>query len=125
MSRQNPTYKLRFFFDYNCGGCLWADNEAAYQKFDVGTLDTTIYDLNGNISQKPKIELPDSIRQKVLKLDDLFLTSLDFDDPTGPSLWTEKQWDDFEVMTKVLHQEIAEYLGEDFEIIYKQSIYKN
>ena len=45
----SPTYRLRFFFDYNCGGCLWCDNDAAYQKFDVGPLDAEMYDLNGNV----------------------------------------------------------------------------
>lgn len=31
---KEPRYRLRFFFDYYCGGCLWSGNEAAYKKFD-------------------------------------------------------------------------------------------
>jgi len=115
-----PTYRLRFFFDYQSGGCLWSDNEAAYQQFDTGPLDAAIYDQQGNLRQKPKIELPDFIRQKVLKLDHLYAESLDWENPGGPSLWDNAQWDNFYAQTSSLHQEITVFLGADFEVIYQQ-----
>ena len=70
-SKKKSAYRLRFFFDYNCGGCLWCDNEAAYQKYGVGTLDAAIFDLDGNIIQEARIKLPDPTRQKVLESDKL------------------------------------------------------
>ena len=47
-----PFYKLRFCFDYHCGGSLWSYNDAALEKFGVGILDAATYDLNGKIIQE-------------------------------------------------------------------------
>ena len=116
----NPIYRLRFFFDYNCGGCLWCDNDASYEKFGVGILDTETYDLNGNIIQEAKIKLPSSIRQRTLELDKLYSTSLNWNDPGGESLWDKNQWESFHNQTTELYKEISMVLGKDFEIIYKQ-----
>ena len=118
--KNKPTYILRFFFDYGCGGCLWSGNNAAFEKFDVGTLDATIYDLNGNITEEAKIKLPELTRQKVLELDNLYYTSLNWEDPTGDSMWDKSQWENFHIRTRELHKEISNILGNDFEIIYKQ-----
>jgi len=119
-NERTPTYRLRFFFDYGCGGCLWSDNEAAYHKFDVGTLDSEIYDLDGKISQEAKIKLPESTRQRVIELDKLYSESLNWEDPAGDSKWDKSQWDNFHIRTRELHKEISNILGDDFEIIYKQ-----
>jgi hypothetical protein len=117
---KNPTYRLRFFFDYGCGGCLWCDNEAAYEKYDAGTLDAEIYDPTGEVTQQARIILPNSTKQKVLELDKLYSESLNWEDPAGPSMWDKLQWDKFYSQTRALHNEIANILGDDFEIIYKQ-----
>lgn len=118
--KKKPTYRLRFFFDYGCGGCLWCDNEEAYKKFDVGTIDAETYDLKGNVSEEARIRLPELTRNKVLKLDKLYSESLNYDDPTGPSLWNETDWEAFHRQTRELHIEISNFLGDDFELIYNQ-----
>ena len=66
MNSQNikPTYILRFFFDYKAGGCLWSGNDAAYEKYGVGPLDATIYNLKGKISHEPKIKLPRVLKNR-------------------------------------------------------------
>lgn len=117
---KTPTYRLRFFFDYGCGGCLWCDNEAAYKKYDVGTLDADLFDQNGMIIQEARIKLPNSIRQKVLELDKLYNESLNWKDPGGDSMWNKSQWDNFHLQTRELYNEISIILGDDFEIIYEQ-----
>lgn len=119
-NRKTPTYRLRFFFDYGCGGCLWCDNEAAYKKYDVGTLDAEVYDPNGKVSQEARIKLPYRTKQKVLTLDKLYSESLNWEDPSGDSMWDKSQWDNFYKQTRELHIEISNILGDDFEIIYKQ-----
>lgn len=119
-NRKTPKYRLRFFLDYGCGGCLWSDNEAAYEKFDVGTLDAEIFDLNGKVSQEARIKLPNSTRQKVLALNKLYSESLNWEDPGGESMWNKSQWDSFYSKTRELHKEISLILGDNFEIIYKQ-----
>lgn len=122
MNSQNikPTYILRFFFDYKAGGCLWSGNDAAYEKYGVGPLDATIYNLKGKISHEPKIKLPDVLKQNVLELDDLYSESLNWDDPAGNSPWSEEEWDDFYKRARSLHEEISKTLGDDFEVIYEQ-----
>lgn len=122
MNSQNikPTYILRFFFDYKAGGCLWSGNDAAYEKYGVGPLDATIYNLKGKISHEPKIKLPAVLKQKVLELDDLYSESLNWDDPAGNSPWSEEEWDDFYKRARSLHEEISKTLGDDFEVIYEQ-----
>ena len=109
-----------FFFEYNCGGCLWSDNDAAYQKFDVGVLDTDITDLQGNILIEARIKLPIEIKQKVLQIDKLYSESLERNNPGGPSTWNKIQWEDFYKKTRELHKEISLTLGDEFEIIYLQ-----
>lgn len=116
-----PTYRLSFFFDYHCGGCLWSDNDASFEKFGVGVLDAESYDLNGIIIQEAKIKLPYSIRQSTIALDKLFAESLNWSDPGGASLWDKNQWDSFYRQTRDLHEEISRTLGDHFEVIYKQA----
>ncbi len=113
-------YKLRFFFDYHCGGCLWSDNDAAYEKFGLGCLDSDIYDMNGIIVEESKIKLPTSIKERVLQLDKLYSESLNWNDPAGQSLWENAQWKSFYEQTRDLHRQIELNLGTDFEIVYKQ-----
>lgn len=115
-----PIYRLRFFFDYNCGGCLWCDNEASYKKFGGGVIDGDIYDVGGNIIQEAKIKLPLLTRQRVLELDKLYSESLNWDNPNRQSPWNKNQWESFYKMTRDLHKQISFTLGDDFEVIYKQ-----
>jgi len=37
-----PKYKLKYFFEYGAGGCLWGDNDLTYKDFGVGPLDEMI-----------------------------------------------------------------------------------
>ena len=114
---KKATYQLRFLFDYKCEGCLWANNKAAYEKYDVGTLDAEYYDLKKN-PQEPKIKLPKEIRDKVLYLSRLFDSSLNWDSPTEPEpTWTNEKDDEFDTKSMELFLEISEYLGKDFELI--------
>ncbi|MGZ5218944.1 MAG: hypothetical protein ACXWC7_02665 [Chitinophagaceae bacterium] len=113
-------YKLRFFFDYNDGGCLWCDNDAAFQKFGSGVLDTDLIDLKGQVLQDAKIKLPEHLKRKVEQLDKLFAQSLDWNNPAGESLWDTNQWADFHNQATELHKEISMTLGDQFEISYQQ-----
>ena len=113
-------YRLRFFFDYHSGGCLWSDNDTAYSKFGLGCLDADIYDTDGNIIEEAKIKLPTSLRDKVLQLDKLYAESLNWNDPTGQSLWDNAQWKSFYKQTRDLHRQIELNLSNEFEIVYEQ-----
>ncbi len=110
-------YRLRFFFDYNCGGCLWNGNEASFEKFGLGCLDAEIYDLTGRVSQEARIKLPASIRQKVLELNDLYSTSIDFNKSAKEGSWSKIEWDKFYSGAKEVFDEISQFLGDDYILI--------
>jgi len=115
------TYRLEFFFDYQCQSCLWCGNDASYKKFDVGPIDATIYDKDGNIKREPKIKLPIELKQKVDYLSNLFDSSLNWNDPQEPEpTWTTIKQNKFNTKAKELHSEISKFLGDDYEVIYKQ-----
>jgi hypothetical protein len=114
-------YRLRFLFDYHCGGCLWSDNDAAFEIFGFGCLDSDKYDSDGNIIEEARIKLPNSIRKRVLQLDKLYTESLNWDDPTGQSLWDNAQWQNFYEQTKDLHRQIVLNLSNEFEVLYNQT----
>jgi hypothetical protein len=119
-NEKNPTYRLHFFFDYGCGGCLWSDNDAAHKKYGGGVLDAELFDLDGKMIQEAHIKLPESTKQKVLELDKLYGESLNWENPGGESRWDISQWDNFHKQTRELHKEIVNILGADFEVTYKQ-----
>ena len=99
---------------------MWSDNDAAYEKYGVGTLEAEIFDRKGNLLHEARISLPEELKQKVSELDKLFLGSMDWNDPAGDSPWNQDQWDSFHQQTKELWKKISGELGDDFEIIYKQ-----
>lgn len=119
LNPDKPKYQIRFFFDYHCGGCLWSGNESTWNDFGSGCLDSPIYDKVGNIIQPPRIEFPIATRERVIKLDELFADSLNWNNPEGPSNWKKSQWDEFFANARELYKEIADLLGQNFELHYE------
>lgn len=119
MTQTRGKYKLRFFIEYGAGS-LWSGNDASYEKFNGGPLDETTFSLDGKISAHPKIRLPDHLEKTRIKLIDLYNQSLDQYDPSGNSLWTEDEWENFHKQTKKLHSDICSFLGEEFDVEYLQ-----
>jgi hypothetical protein len=113
-----PTYRLRFFFDYGSGGCLWSGNEAAFQAFGVGALDADTYDAEGNIQEGAPIKLPAAIKERIAALDKRYAESLDGNDPGGPGLWTAAQAHAFYAEARDLCAIIGRALGDEFEVVY-------
>lgn len=123
MQLKTPTYRLRFLFDYGCDGCLWSGNDAAYERFGVGVLDGTVYDLQGNIIQEPRIRLPEVLRSKVIELGALYDSSLNWNSPAEPEpSWTREKSADFDLRSKELYHEIRAFLGDDYELINEHGL---
>jgi hypothetical protein len=112
-------YRLRFFIEYGAGS-LWPDNDAAYEKYDAGPADETSYSLDGNVAVKPRIQRPPELESTRRRLIELYYTSLDQNDPGGPSLWTENQWAGFHEQTRDFYQKVCKFLGDEFEVLYQQ-----
>lgn len=97
-------YQLRFFFDPGSGVCLWAENDQARERFGYARDDLSL--------------LPIS-RETQAKADELIArydTSLNWDDPAGPSPWTEAKGQAFEVAAALLERIRAE-LGKKFDMV--------
>ena len=114
------TYILDFYFDYLCKSCLWAQNKAACDKFDLGPIDATVFDKDGNVIREPKITLPKELQEDVLYLSDLFDSSLNWDSPNEKEpTWSLEKQNEFESKSKILYDHICEFLGKEYEVIYK------
>src|SRR5687768_5273729 len=106
MSTKEKKYRLRFFFDYGAGGCLWADNELTREVFGFGPVDKAIADKIGKIS----VETLKSIE----KLDDRHADYYNKDYPVDPSLWQQSECDDFNQKVDTLLSSLRQHLQDDF-----------
>lgn len=108
-------YRLRFFFDYGAGGCLWADNELAKQDFGIGPVDKTIAVKTGKL-------LAETLKM-IEELDDRHADYYNKDYPSDPSLWIQSECDAFNQQVDTLLNSLKKQLSPDFEIIDKQTRY--
>lgn len=115
MTTDRQKYKLRFFFDYGAGGCLWADNDLARQDFGSGPIDEIIAEKTGKLSA-------DTLKL-IEELDDRHADYCNKDYPPGPSLWRQSECDDFNHQVDTLLNSLKQQLLADFEIIDKQTRY--
>lgn len=115
MTTGRQKYRIRFFFDYGAGGCLWADNELAKQDFGIGPIDKAIADKTGKLS--------DEILKLIEELDDRHADYYNKDYPPDPSLWRQSECDDFNQQVDTLLNSLKRQLSPDFEIIDKQTRY--
>src|SRR4030095_16437764 len=107
--------RLRFFFDYGAGGCLWADNALAQEVFGFGPIDKVIAEKTGKIST--------DILKLIDELDNYHSTYYNSDYPSDPSLWRQKECDDFNRQLDTLLSSLRQQLQNDFEILDKQEKY--
>jgi len=115
MATNNPKYRLRFFFDYGAGGCLWGDNDKVFEDFGVGPLDLAI---------KEKIAIPsDDAMKEIGFIDKMHSTYLNKDYPVDPSYWTKADCDFFNSRVDKLIIQLRKELGDQFEINDKQERY--
>ena len=115
MATVEQKYRLRFFFDYGAGGCLWADNDLARQDFGVGPIDKVITERTGQISTETL--------KKIEELDDRHANYYNKDYPPDPSLWRQNECDNFNQQIDLLLNSLKQQLSSNFEIVDKQTRY--
>jgi len=98
-----PVYKLRYFFDYGSGRCLWAANEEARERFDYAV-------------GFDALNLPFEVQSVGVRLLQRYDSSLDWDNPAGPSLWSDHDWANFYRDAEQFLEQVRACLGTDFEI---------
>ena len=95
--------KLRYIFEYD-GYCLWANNDEALDQF-------------GYCVHNKDLPLSNNTIQLLDALGDEFHTSLNWDDPAGPSPWTEEHREDFFNRATKAYEILVNELGPDFEVV--------
>ncbi len=97
-------YRLRYFFDAGSGVCLWSDNDAARERYGIAITPA-------------QLPLSKATRQEVNQLVAWYDTSLNWDDPAGPTSWSLEERESFNraagVLLTQLRAELRDFTIED------------
>ena len=90
--------ELKFMFDYgNDTPCLW----------DI-------------VPVRPEtLPLTEETKQKMLNMQREFNTCIDWNNPGGPSPWSDEQTKNFYKRAQLLYNRIVEELGEEYNVLNK------
>jgi len=104
-SQQHDTacYRLRYFFDAGSGVCLWSGNDAARAAYGIAIT-------------PEQLPLPPETRQEVERLVAWYDTSLNWDNPAGPTPWTLEECARFNWAARALLQQLRAELGLAYEV---------
>jgi hypothetical protein len=97
------TYKLRYFFDPGSGICLWSENDLDRDRF-------------GYPVELDSLELTSSVKRQAETLIAWFDTSLDWNDPSASSPWSDVERERFQNEAARLLRSLQETLGAAYEI---------
>lgn len=97
-------YSIAYFFDVGSGICLWAKNDLARQKY-------------GYPIDHRALPFDEFLKNDIQDLLNYYDTSLDWDNPPGPSPWAQTQWDAFYRAKQKMYERIIFALGEEYEVI--------
>lgn len=114
---------LKFFFDYGAGGCLWVGDNATRSGLDVGSVDATIYDLQGQVMRHPSVLLTNeaiALRERLNREHAEYLNPIY---PPDPSLWTQAKCDHFNDGVERLLMMLRNELGDEYQILDEQERY--
>lgn len=110
--------KVRLFFDG--GGCLWAADAQALDRFGFGPLDAADYGLDGNLVAPPRLTLSAGLQKMIAEAIILHATYLNAEDPLGPSPWGHAEFACFRQLVDGLLLVLQAELGAEIEIIDAQ-----
>jgi hypothetical protein len=88
--------RIRFFFD--CGACLWSGDDAALAAYD--------YQI-----EPARLPMSDALARQLADLAAEQFTSIDMNDPGGPSPWSPEKFADFRQRTDQALSRLREELG--------------
>jgi len=96
-------YVLRVFFDAGSGVLLWSGNSAARERFG--------YPVNHD-----DLPLPDASQARVAAIIVKYDTSINWDAPSSPILWTNQECEQFNREVSELIEQLRRDLGSEFEL---------
>ena len=95
--------RLRFFFDSGSGICLWAGDAFTEDRYGLAV-------------EACALPLPPDLVAETERLIALWDTSLDWDDPGGPSPWTVNDERGFGAQADALLERLRAALGPGFMV---------
>jgi len=96
-------YQLRFYFEHG-GICIWGMNDSAKEKYGYA-IETSV------------LPISDSLKVELNLLEEDYATYLDWDDPAGPSLWSEEKKNSFLNVANRAYEKLKNELGLEFEVL--------
>ncbi|GLF95081.1 hypothetical protein [Streptomyces yaizuensis] len=100
-------YHLRFFFEYGVDHTpLWPGTSG----------DPGLASAYGYPCEPERLPITPAVRTELSRLCDLYQSSLDWDDPMGPSPWTREQWTSFEQSSDTLLDTLRRDLGNGWTV---------
>ncbi|MFF2081349.1 hypothetical protein ACFVXG_42090 [Kitasatospora sp. NPDC058162] len=99
-------YHLRFFFEYGVDTPLWPGPSGAPD------LDSPF----GYPCAPEKLPITPASQDELLRLSELYQSSLDWDHPGGPSPWTGEQWQSFRAEADTALEALRRDLGAGWTI---------
>lgn len=97
-------YILRYFFDAGAGICLWANNDAARERF-------------GYPIDLRDLSLSENTWRRANYIMSWYDTSINWEYPPDPSPWDESEMKEFDAVAQAMLARLRRELGPDFEII--------
>ena len=97
-------YKLRYFFDFGSGICLWAANDAARDRFD--------YPVHSS-----KLPITSTLMHRVEFILAWYDTFLDWDNPPRETRWSTVEAEQFNLASQELLNLLREQLRAEFELV--------
>jgi len=97
-------HKLRFFFDYGSGICIWAGNITTERKFGNYPIE--------NYALPITKDLINELNNLVIEYD----SSLDWGYPPNPSPWTKEHKIDFSNRANMAYTKLCNELGSSYEV---------
>lgn len=98
-------YKLRYFFDFGSGVCLWSGNDTAHVHFDS-------YPITSD-----NLPISYTLQKRIEFLVSWYDTFLDWDNVPNSSRWSNQENNQFRVAAQELLHLLREELGTNFEVI--------
>jgi hypothetical protein len=96
-------YRLRFFFDYCAGTCLWSANDAAHEAL-------------GYAVDYKRLPLSPATVDEIDRVVDRYDTSLNWASPADPGPWRQDECDRFNQAVAALFERIRAELGDMFDV---------
>lgn len=100
-------YRMRYFFDWGSGVCLWADNEETVNKYDY-PIDISLLPVSENLKE---------YLEKLINWHD---TALNWNDPGGDLLWDQEQQDEFLAAAEVGYDRLRSELDDEYVVVYEE-----